>query len=102
MGPVEVMQSQLVAYMNTVLFPSLPRDKLTIRTRRELLTLGEALDAVMAGNVARSCDILVQRCRALELSLRQGTWDQAVHLELAGQADAGMITMSERAQAAKA
>eukprot|EP00971_Amphidinium_carterae_P145745 2888418-Amphidinium_carterae.1 len=38
MGPEEVMKSQLVTYMNTILFPALPKEKVTVRTRRELLT----------------------------------------------------------------
>eukprot|EP00971_Amphidinium_carterae_P146589 2905506-Amphidinium_carterae.3 len=59
--------------MNTILFPALPKERVKVRTRRELFTLVEALDAVMSRNVARCCDVLVKRCRAfVKLNLVSG------------------------------
>eukprot|EP00971_Amphidinium_carterae_P277997 5518490-Amphidinium_carterae.1 len=71
------------------------------RLRRELITLGEALDLLMSGSLDKVGDLLMQRIKALELSVREGTWERAGHLEVAGQRNHGLTSMSERTLVAK-
>jgi len=45
-------------------------------------TLAEGLDALLAGDLGRAGDILMQRFRACEVNLLEGDWNLAKHLEL--------------------
>eukprot|EP00971_Amphidinium_carterae_P041167 808394-Amphidinium_carterae.1 len=76
-----VLSGQVIPYLNSIIFPSLPSERLNIRLRRELITLGEALDLLMSGSLDKVGDLLMQRIKALELSVREGTWERAGHLE---------------------
>ena len=52
------------------------------RNEREMRTLAEALDALLSGNLAQAGDIMMQRFRACEMSVQEGDWTLAQHLEL--------------------
>ena len=45
-------------------------------------TLAEGLDAMLAGDLGRAGDILMQRFRACEVNVLDGEWTLAKHLEL--------------------
>jgi len=55
---------------------------LGLRNEREMRTLAESLDALLAGDLGRAGDILMQRFRACEVNLLDGDWNLAKHLEL--------------------
>eukprot|EP00971_Amphidinium_carterae_P105841 2096162-Amphidinium_carterae.1 len=52
-----VLSGQVIPYLNSILFPSFPSERLNIRLRRELITLGEALDLLMRGSLDRRLEI---------------------------------------------
>ena len=50
--------------------------------KRELLTLGYAIDQLLRRNVLGALDIMVQRVKAIELVLNGATWSVAQNIEL--------------------
>ena len=93
-------EGKVVSYLHQVLLPQHP--KAGLRAQRELMTLGSALDLLLAGEVGRAADLLVQRFKAIEGSLAaDGNWSVARHMELIpGQAS--LSTQAEMSGAAKA
>jgi len=55
---------------------------LGLRREREMRTLAESLDALLAGDLGRAGDMLMQRFRACEVNLFDGDWNLAKHPEL--------------------
>ena len=90
----------VTAYLTSVLQPSLGKE-LTRRNERELRTLAEAIDAILGGNLAGACDMLVQRFKAVEASATSDGWQVGRHLELIPEARVSSISQEERARAAK-
>ena len=93
-------EGKVISYLHQVLLPQHP--KAGLRAQRELMTLGSALDLILAGEVGRAADLLVQRFKAIEGSLAaDGNWSVARHMELIpGQAS--LSTQAEQSGAAKA
>jgi hypothetical protein len=59
------------------------KSRLTSATQhREAQTLAKALDLLVRGEVLQSCDVLVQRSKALEVAATHGNWKAAAHMEL--------------------
>ena len=90
-GMSSEMQDQLTAlqgvvtnYLTVGLGPSAASlgKPLGLRNEREMRTLAESLDALLAGDLGRAGDILMQRFRACEVNLLDGDWNLAKHLEL--------------------
>ena len=50
--------------------------------KRELLTLGYAIDQLLQRNILGALDIMVQRVKAIELVLNGATWAVAQNIEL--------------------
>eukprot|EP00438_Fugacium_kawagutii_P015911 Skav211119 [mRNA] locus=scaffold2659:123518:130322:- [translate_table: standard] len=69
------------SYFLTVIVPQY-RDKLSMRTSRELRSTAKALDLIAQGKQDRAADVLAQRYKALEMSLADQGWQRAQHLEL--------------------
>eukprot|EP00435_Cladocopium_sp_Y103_P052810 s1149_g16.t1 len=57
-------EGKVVSYLHQVLFPQYP--KAGVRAQRELMTLGSVLDLILAGELGRGCDMLIQRFKAIE------------------------------------
>ena len=53
-------------------------------------TIAEAVDALVEGNVLRAGDLLIQRFKALETSVIDGTWLRARHHELSPEESVGL------------
>ena len=70
------------------------------RTASELRTIARALDELGVGGLGAVGDVLVQRFKALEASLRDGSWNVAKRLELV-QHDAGLVSLNEQRVAAR-
>ena len=82
MGPGEAEisdQPRVLAYLETVFNQRYGKDAVGLRTSREMRTIAESIDALMEGDVLRAGDLLVQRFKALETSVIDGTWARARH-----------------------
>eukprot|EP00438_Fugacium_kawagutii_P012792 Skav211672 [mRNA] locus=scaffold216:125247:126899:+ [translate_table: standard] len=78
------------SYYLTVLIPQY-RDRLSLRTSRELRSTAKALDLIAQGRQDKAADVLAQRYKALEVSLADQSWSRAQHLELI-QAEGAVLT----------
>ena len=72
------------------------KDAVGLRTSREMRTIAEAVDALVEGNVLRAGDLLIQRFKALETSVIDGTWLRARHHELIPEESVGLASAAER------
>ena len=68
-------------FILTVLLPQLGA-KASLRTQRELRTLGKSLDLLARGETGQCADLLGQRIKALERASTEGHWQCAQFLEL--------------------
>ena len=76
--------------------PADGKDAVGLRTSREMRTIAESIDALMEGNVLRAGDLLIQRFKALETSVIDGTWSRARHHELIPEEGVGLASAGER------
>lgn len=78
------LQGVVTNYLTVGLSPSAASQgkPLGLRNEREMRTLAEGLDAMLAGDLGRAGDILMQRFRACEVNVLDGDWTMAKHLEL--------------------
>ena len=91
----------MVRYLTTALNPSHPG--MGVRNQRELRTLAEAMDALLAGNIGKAADFLMQRFKAVELAATDTAgWHAASHLELIPEMRASASSIHVRELAAKA
>ena len=74
---------------------------LSARDQRELETLAAALDFLAQGNLSSLGDVLMQRFKSLETSVRDGSQAVAAHQELLPQQGLGTTSLKERELAAK-
>ena len=68
-------------YLATCLQPAL-KDKIDVRSSRELRTLAEGVDAVLSGDLCAAAEVLIQRFKAVETRCTKGSWELAQHMEL--------------------
>jgi len=78
------LQGVVTSYLTVGLSPSAASQgkSLGMRNEREMRTLAEGIDALLAGDLGRAGDILMQRFRACETNVLEGDWSLAKHLEL--------------------
>jgi len=83
-APQGNLQDVVTTYLTTALVPGATAagQYMGKGTLRELRTLSESLDALIRGEAAHAGDILMQRFRAIEMSVSDGHWSLAQHLEL--------------------
>ena len=81
---LSAFQGVVTNYLTVGLGPSAASQgkPLGLRNEREMRTLAEGLDAMIAGDLGRAGDILMQRFRACEVNVLEGDWHMAKHLEL--------------------
>jgi len=96
----EDLQDVVTTYLTTALIPGAMAagQRIGVGTTREMRTLSEALDALIRGESARAGDILMQRFRAAEMSISDGHWTLAQHLELIPEATVSSIPMGMRGE----
>jgi hypothetical protein len=92
----------MVSYLTAIFHGRYPPEKVGIRTTRELRTLAEALDALGRGDLPSLADLLMQRFKALEVSVQDGSWATAQRLELLPAKDVGLASAEEQRAAARA
>ena len=95
-------QHRVMAYINQIVLTQHPPQKIGVRNQRELVTLGTSLDLLMQGRLACLGDLLMQRLKALEMSLSEQSWQSARHQELIPPQAASLTPVSEREKAARA
>eukprot|EP00435_Cladocopium_sp_Y103_P031877 s1304_g8.t1 len=92
---------RISAYLNQVLLSAHPPQKIGLRMLRELQTVSITLDHLLAGRLAEATDTLIQRLKACEMSLAEGSWSMARHLEIIPPAAASLVQAEERELASK-
>ena len=95
------LPATMSAYLNVVYFPVHPEVSIGLRASREMKTIGFAVDMLCQGKVLEALDFLLQRQKALEVSVDQGNWTQARHLELIPQSDVTSWSRSDLKEAQK-
>eukprot|EP00971_Amphidinium_carterae_P182272 3617483-Amphidinium_carterae.1 len=80
--PNRVLRPISYTYLITTFFARHPEALQNMRSAQELRTLTTILDTLSKGLVLQSLDMIAQRIKAIELSIKQGSWTQAKHLEL--------------------
>ena len=96
-GEAEIAdQPRVLAYLETVFNQRYGKDAVGLRTSREMRTIAESIDALMEGDVFRAGDLLIQRFKALETSVIDGTWVRALHHELIPEEGVGLASAEER------
>lgn len=92
---------KVMAYLNQVVLVNHQPAKIGVRSHRELVTLAMALDAILAGQLKQSLDLLMQRFKAVEASFQEGGWNTAKHLEIIPPSAASLTREDERHMAAR-
>lgn len=87
-------------YLMTVL-QFVDGQSLTSRDNRELETLATTLDLIADGRVAEAGDAVMQRFKAIESGVKDGTWELAQHQELVPSRHLGLTSQAERRRCAK-
>ena len=72
-----------------------------MRNVRELRTLAQSLDALLAGNLLLAADTLMQRFKSVELASIDQNWSVAQHLELTPALAVAAVNDGERGAAAQ-
>ena len=87
---------RVLTYLETVFNQRYSRDTVGVRTAREMRTVAEALDAILADDHLRAGDLLIQRFKALETSVVEGNWSMARHHEIIPEEGVGLATTAEK------
>ena len=94
-------QGTAMAYVTLVLVPQMG-SRLPLRAERELRTLAEAIDGIVAGRVQVTLDLLSQRFRAVKASCtEEGGWSVARHLEVLPNSRTSTVPAAMRASMAQ-
>ena len=91
-----------VRYLNQVVFADNAKKDIGLRTSREMRTLCEAIDLLLEGKLGACGDMLMQRLKALETSIQEGSWATAKHQELIPPVTTSITGDSERDLVVKA
>ena len=91
----------MLTYVLTVFVQRYGAEHIGVRNMRELRTLAEAIDALVAGNLPRVGGLLIQRFKAVEVAVADGSWTQARHLELIPSQDVSLVSSAERSMASR-
>ena len=92
---------KVMSYISQVMLNKHPLSKIGLRSYREVLSIGGALDHLLQGQLAECGDLLMQRLKALETSFQEGGWSSARHQELIPAVDASITGQHEKEVVAK-
>ena len=87
-------------YLTTVLLPTLGRS-MGARNEAELRLLAEALDSLLAGEVALTGDLLMQQFKAVEMAQLENGWSLAKHMQPIPAGKVSAVPEEERTQVMK-
>ena len=88
--------SNFVTYLTAIFHGLYPQEKIGPRNSRELRTIAEALDSLGNGNLPKTADLLVQRFKAVEESVKKGSWEDSSFLELIQRDAVGLTSQQEK------
>ena len=91
---------KITAYLHQVLLVTNPPQKIGLRMLRELQTIAVTLEHLLSGRLPQATNTLMQRLKACEMSLTEGGWTTARHLEITP-SSASLVQAKERELAAK-
>lgn len=94
-GSREELPPVMQAYLGSVYFPVHSEQQVGLRSAREMRTLAMINDLICSGRVLSALDVVMQRQKALEISIEQGGWTQGRWLELIPQSDASTWTRED-------
>ena len=89
----------VTSYLTAILQPTKP--DMGMRNSRELRTLAETIDKLLAGDIVGAADMLAQRFKAVELAATEGSWSIAKHLELIPEGGVTSLSARDREAATK-
>lgn len=72
---------------------------ISLRNKREAVTLATALDFLVSGQTEKGMDVLVQRFKALEKAVVDKSWDVSRWMELIPSDKGGSLSLQEEKQA---
>ena len=97
---LEEMAGRAVSYLNAIFLGSHGQDQVGMRTSQEMRTIAEALDALSEGKLPQLGDLLMQRFKALELSVSDKGWTLAAQVDITGK-PTGLTNETEKMLAAR-
>ena len=97
---LDELHACVVQYITSIWHGKHPVGEMGARNVQELRTMGEALDALLRGDLPHLGDLLMQRLKAIEQATKDGHWSVAKHLELVEGTDVGLATAAEVSAAA--
>ena len=100
MGAGGDLPARVLAYLNSVFFGQHPQASMSVHTVREMRTIAMAIDGLLRGELPEVGDLLIQRLKALEQSVRDRDWSVASQLELADERP-GLVSLPEQHAAAR-
>jgi hypothetical protein len=96
------MLPSVVQYINSVWLGRHPPGEMGLRNLHEMKLMGEMLDQLVAGNLSRVGDLMMQRLKAIEQATKDGHWNVAQFLEVGGLGEIGLATQGEVKSAVRA
>ena len=87
---------RFVTYLTTVFAARFPEKEIGRMQMREMRTLAEALDSLVAGYLSWTCDLLVQRFKALEVAATPRGYSMGEHHKLIPRDDVGLASDAEK------
>jgi len=90
---------RLVTFYHEVIFKPKAKADFSYKMEREMVTLVEAIDALLEGSLDRVGDVLMGRYKALEDASTTGSWAVAREFEAVAERDDGLVTDAERQRA---
>ena len=98
----EQPQPVMMTYLLSIYMNANTIDRVGVRNGRELKTLATALDHLARGELDQLADVLMQRYKAVEMSIADGTWTLAQRIELITDQGVGLVSNEEHVAAARA
>ena len=89
-------------YLAQVLFVQHPMKEIGMRNYRRIQTIGLILDQLMAGDLSGVADTAMQRLKAFESAIRQGSWNVAQHHEVIPKSEGSLVPVQEQTMVEKA
>ena len=67
-------------YLISVFYGAHPQSSTSLRNSRELRTIADCIDALLAGDLFHLGDLFLQRLKAVQTAVVEGNWNLAQHL----------------------
>ena len=94
-GSNDELATVVVHYLDSVFHGAHPQSSTSLRNSRELRTIAECIDALLAGYLPHLGDLLIQRLKAVQTAVVEGNWNLAQHLELIPTSGSNVVSPAE-------